>query len=239
MLQLYTGSVHTPRRAWLPCLLGTEIVRGLRRRIAPARAAVTAGCSAAGEPPVLRAPVPSVVGAASSVSAADDGGARSMEPALTKAGALTSAVPAELLGGAGGAAADPSDPGRPVGAGAGAAIVRGDEAPAPAAETWSCVYVARTAAGWFYVGESDGIAGRVQQHRRKPAMRRAEFAYWAVTRGGKSAARRLETALIRCVGRAPCSSPWCCKFVGRDAILLFIRFHSSFTAGDGSFIPPH
>ena len=117
MLQLYTGSVHTPRRAWLPCLLGTEIVRGLRRRIAPARAAVTAGCSAAGEPPVLRAPVPSVVGAASSVSAADDGGARSMEPALTKAGALTSAVPAELLGGAGGAAADPSDPGRPVGAG--------------------------------------------------------------------------------------------------------------------------
>ena len=80
-------------------------------------------------------------------------------------------------------------------------VVREGEDVHPLAGKQSYVYVARTACGWFYVGETDDLQGRLSSHRtsRKLGAKGTDFVCLAVPSGGKSMARRVEAALLRCV----------------------------------------
>ena len=59
----------------------------------------------------------------------------------------------------------------------------------------SCLYVLRTNLGYFYVGETDDIAGRLASHRKDKRKASSEAIY-AVVAKGKSQARSLESELI-------------------------------------------
>lgn len=60
----------------------------------------------------------------------------------------------------------------------------------------SCLYILKTKLGFFYVGESDDILGRVKKHRADKIKRGCEISYFVVE-NGKSAARQLETCVLR------------------------------------------
>ena len=104
-----------------------------------------------------------------------------------------------------------------------------DETPSAASGAWTCVYVLRRADGWAYCGETDDLARRLETHRatarrgsygkggekkNKPVGCKIECVFVTVpkTSGGKSAARLLESRVIRRLARldAPLLS-------GRDA----------------------
>jgi hypothetical protein len=82
---------------------------------------------------------------------------------------------------------------------AGLVVVRAGELLHPLAAKQSFVYVARTAAGWFYVGETDDLPTRIAAHRKSPTLGATCvcFVCMAVPAGGKSMARRVEAALLR------------------------------------------
>lgn len=86
-------------------------------------------------------------------------------------------------------------------------VVREDEDVHPLAGKRSYVYVARTTCGWFYVGETDDLRGRLEAHRKSPRLgaKGAGFVCLAVPFGGKSMARRVEAALLRCSHTVPAS----------------------------------
>ena len=67
------------------------------------------------------------------------------------------------------------------------------------ADMRSYVYVARTAEGWFYVGETDDLRSRIAAHRKARAFggNGVSFVCLSVPFGGKSMARRVEAAAIR------------------------------------------
>ena len=103
-----------------------------------------------------------------------------------------------------------------------------DETPSAASGAWTCVYVLRHSDGWVYCGETDDLARRLETHRatarrendgddkkrRGGGGSKIECVFVTVpkTSGGKSAARRLESRVIRRLARldAPLLS-------GRDA----------------------
>ena len=103
-----------------------------------------------------------------------------------------------------------------------------DETPSAASGAWTCVYVLRRSDGWVYCGETDDLARRLETHRatarrendgddkkrRGGGGSKIECVFVTVpkTSGGKSAARRLESRVIRRLARldAPLLS-------GRDA----------------------
>ena len=68
--------------------------------------------------------------------------------------------------------------------------------PPPRDRMLSTVYVLRLPApdGRWYVGETDDVGGRIQEHRRSPLKRNATFHY--VTVANKSEATRAEAKLI-------------------------------------------
>ena len=89
-----------------------------------------------------------------------------------------------------------------------------DETPSAASGAWTCVYVLRRADGWAYCGETDDLARRLETHRvaarretggrerAKDAPSRGReiecvFVNVPKTSGGKSAARLLESRVIR------------------------------------------
>lgn len=67
----------------------------------------------------------------------------------------------------------------------------------------TAVYIFQTAGGYFYVGETDSLRQRIEQHRRGAAGGAAAFAYVIVeiTSGGKSVSRAIESALQRRLAR--------------------------------------
>ena len=88
-----------------------------------------------------------------------------------------------------------------------------DETPSAASGAWTCVYVLRRADGWAYCGETDDLAKRLETHRataRRESSARSDsknrnkstkiecvFVTVPKTSGGKSAARLLESRVIR------------------------------------------
>lgn len=78
-------------------------------------------------------------------------------------------------------------------------LCAGERPPPPHAAGVSCVYVWRNSAGFFYVGESDALASRLDAHRAGAGGKDLETAYVTVevAAGGKSAARAIEAATIR------------------------------------------
>ena len=84
-----------------------------------------------------------------------------------------------------------------------------DETPSAASGAWTCVYVLRRADGWAYCGETDDLARRLETHRAAARRERAKdapsrgreiecvFVNVPKTSGGKSAARLLESRVIR------------------------------------------
>ena len=88
-----------------------------------------------------------------------------------------------------------------------------DETPSAASGAWTCVYVLRRADGWAYCGETDDLAKRLETHRataRRENSARSDsknrnkntkiecvFVTVPKTSGGKSAARLLESRVIR------------------------------------------
>ena len=84
-----------------------------------------------------------------------------------------------------------------------------DETPSAASGAWTCVYVLRRADGWAYCGETDDLARRLETHRAAARRGRAKdapsrgreiecvFVNVPKTSGGKSAARLLESRVIR------------------------------------------
>jgi hypothetical protein len=88
-----------------------------------------------------------------------------------------------------------------------------DETPSAASGAWTCVYVLRRADGWAYCGETDDLAKRLETHRatarrensarsdskNKNKSTKIECVFVTVpkTSGGKSAARLLESRVIR------------------------------------------
>jgi len=59
----------------------------------------------------------------------------------------------------------------------------------------SVIYVLRIALGFYYVGETDNICARIVAHRNTELKKTCEFVYTSIP-GGKSAARKVETAII-------------------------------------------
>ena len=83
-----------------------------------------------------------------------------------------------------------------------------DETPSAASGAWTCVYVLRRADGWAYCGETDDLAKRLETHRATARRENAKnknkntkiecvFVTVPKTSGGKSAARLLESRVIR------------------------------------------
>ncbi|WP_086930438.1 MutS-related protein [Agarilytica rhodophyticola] len=68
---------------------------------------------------------------------------------------------------------------------------------APAVDSqFSTLYILRTSLGFYYVGETDNINARIEAHRKVELKKDCEFIYVAIPLG-KSAARRLESTLIK------------------------------------------
>ncbi|KAL9254405.1 DNA mismatch repair protein MSH1, mitochondrial-like protein [Drosera capensis] len=73
-------------------------------------------------------------------------------------------------------------------------LVAARQQPPPTTISASCVYVLLQPDRKLYVGQTDGLQGRVRAHRSKDGMQNAAFLYFVVQ--GKSLACKMETLLI-------------------------------------------